>query len=172
MADEKRPTERCGYCRSDVTALNADQFFNRHGLGQCLGKPEITRTTNPDARAIAEKIADVLFTNGAGEKPVELQMKMRADKYGGGWGEKPMASKIAEILESELPRWIPVGERLPEAPEDFECREYDVTTYHDKEGYLTRTDIWTERGFDRWGNITIAWRERPAPYQPEATNET
>lgn len=55
---------------------------------------------------IATRIARDLFTNGSGERAKKLNMEGDEPEchYLGGWGEKPMADRIAKLLRVLTPR--------------------------------------------------------------------
>ena len=54
--------------------------------------------TPKEARSIAVRIAEELFTNGQGEEAVRLRLELPDGRYGGGWGQKPVIDKITDVL--------------------------------------------------------------------------
>lgn len=78
-------------------------------------------------------------------------------------GKEMMYRLMAAFYESEQ-EWIPVGEGSPETVEPGEPKSYDVTVVLDDK-IVTRSDLWTSKGWNRWGDNLLAWRERPTAYQ-------
>lgn len=76
---------------------------------------------------------------------------------------------MAAFYESEQ-EWIPVGEGSPETVEPGEPKSYDVTVVLDDK-IVTRSDLWTSKGWNRWGDNLLAWCERPTPYQAPEEGE-
>ncbi len=54
--------------------------------------------TKGKARDLAKKIADALFTNGAGETAKRLVLELEEKRTGGGWCRSAVIDSIEEVL--------------------------------------------------------------------------
>lgn len=53
-----------------------------------------------ETRELAQRIADALFTNGAGQEARRLVLELDGGRDGGGWCKKAVADRIAAALSS------------------------------------------------------------------------
>src|SRR5688572_9904380 len=111
---------------SDVARHAAARNALLAALLNSRGDTVVERFTRAKQRrhlqALAEEIARDLFTNGAGQRAKRLvllrEYEVNVEHSLGGWGEKPMADHIAQLLQKLLstpPKAEAHGDGEPEA---------------------------------------------------------